>query len=78
MATHGSVGKFEPGTVDWSTYVEQLQYYFSANGVEAADKKSSILLANCGPAIFKLIRSLLPGAGILRAQAFCYCTAIQV
>ena len=94
MATHGSVGTFEPGTVDWSTYVEQLQYYFSANGVESADKKRSILLANCGPATFKLIRSLIApcckyrynflqrsgeaGAGILRAQAVCYCTAIQV
>lgn len=64
MATHGSVGKFEPGTVDWSTYIEQLQYYFSANGVEAEDKKRSILLANCGPATYKLIRSLLPAASV--------------
>ena len=62
MATHGTVSKFEPATEDWSTYIERLKYYFIANGVDTEDKKRSILLANCGPATFKLVRSLVDTA----------------
>jgi hypothetical protein len=60
MATHSTVTRFQPGKDDWSTYIEQLNFYFIANGVtDAAKKKRSILLANCGSAAFKLIRGLL-------------------
>jgi len=59
MATHGTVSKFQPGKEDWSTYVEQLNYYFAANGVTAEETKRSVLLANCGSSTFKLIRSLI-------------------
>ena len=59
MAMHSSVSKFQPGKEDWSTYVEQLNFYFIANGVTTDEKKRSILLSNCGSATFKLIKSLL-------------------
>ena len=56
---HGTVSKFQPGRDDWSTYVEQLDFYFIANGVASEEQKRSVLLANCGSATFKLIKSLL-------------------
>lgn len=59
MAMHGSISEFKPGGKEaWSTYTERLGYYFEANGVQDAGKKRSILLAVCGPATFKLIKSL--------------------
>ena len=59
MATHGTVSKFQPNKEDWSTYVEQLTFYFTTNGVTEDKQQRSILLANCGTATFKLIKSLL-------------------
>ena len=56
---HGTVPPYVPSTEDWSAYIERLSHYFIANGVEDATKKRSILLANCGAATYKLIRSLL-------------------
>ena len=43
MATHGTVSKFQPKKEDWSTYVEQLTFYFAANGVTEDKQQSSIL-----------------------------------
>ena len=69
MATHGTVSKFQPNKEDWSTYVEQLTFYFAANGVTEDKQQSSILLANCGTATFKLIKSLLE-AGKIQTTPF--------
>ena len=44
MATHGSIPKFHAGKEDWSTWIPQLQYYFSANKITD---------------VFKLIHNLL-------------------
>ena len=43
MAMHGSVSKFQPGKKDWSTYVEQLNFYFIANSV-TTDENSTFEL----------------------------------
>ena len=59
MATHGAISKFNPGRDDWSTWIEQLKFYFAANKVTDNDTKRSILLANVAPATFKLAKSLL-------------------
>ena len=59
MATHGSIPKFHAGKEDWSTWIAQLQYYFSANKVTDDDQKRAILLSNVAPSVFKLIRNLL-------------------
>ena len=59
LRTHGSIPKFHAGKEDWSTWIAQLQYYFSANKVTDDDQKRAILLSNIAPSVFKLIRNLL-------------------
>ena len=59
MATHGTVSMFDPSTEDWTTYTERMKHYFVANNVTDADKKRSILLSACGPAMYKVIRNLV-------------------
>ena len=34
MATHGSISEFVPGREDWVSYMEWLEQYFTANGIE--------------------------------------------
>ena len=58
-ATHGSLSQFDSSLEDWSSYTERLGHYFVANDVDDDRKKRSILLAACGPAAYKLIRSLI-------------------
>ena len=59
MATHGTVHPFHPAKEEWSTYIERLSFYFSANDVTTDEKKRSILLSNCGSATFKLVQGLV-------------------
>ena len=56
MATHGTVGPFDPSTETWTSYAERLEQYFIANDV---DKKRAILLSVCGPSTYQPIRNLL-------------------
>ena len=59
MATHGTMSEFKPaGKESWSNYTERLGHYFVANKVTDAEQKRAILLSACGPATFKLIKSL--------------------
>ncbi len=57
-AVHGNL---EPFDQDWSSYAEQLKFYFIANDVTNAVKKRAILLCNCGPKTQKLLKTLVPG-----------------
>ena len=45
MRMASSVGKIEPfdpsNGEEWTYYTEHLEYYFLANGIQAADKKMS-------------------------------------
>ena len=59
MATHGSVSPFGPEKEEWSAYVERLNYYLVANGVEDDAKKVAILMSNSGPTEYGTIRSLV-------------------
>ena len=59
MATHGSVSPFDPEKEEWSAYVECLDYYLVANGVEDDAKKVVILMSNSGPTVYGTIRSLV-------------------
>ena len=62
MAVHGALAAFNPCEEDWSEYSKRLTFYFSANGITMDTKKRAVLLSCCGPAIFRLLRSLvLPG-----------------
>ena len=59
MATaHGSMGTFDPEE-DWYSYVERLEQYCEANGIENAEKKRATLLSCCGPKTYGLIRGLV-------------------
>ncbi len=69
MATHGTVPQFDPSEDGWTTYIERLNQYFIANEVDNAGKKRAILLSNCGPHTFKLIRSLVE-TGTLETTPF--------
>ena len=47
---------------EWGQYIEQLKFYFEANGVADEDKQRAILLSVCGGKTYKLIRSItMPG-----------------
>ena len=62
MAVHGALAAFNPQEEDWSEYSERLTFYFTANGITTDAKKRAVLLSCCGPATFRLLRSLvLPG-----------------
>ena len=59
MATHGTLNAFNPAKEQWTTYAEQLNYYFIANGVKDDTQKCVILLSVCGPETYKTIRSII-------------------
>ena len=59
MATHGTVDAFDSSKEQWSSYTERLEFYFTANGITDAAKKRAILLCNCGPATFTLLKKLI-------------------
>ena len=59
MAVHGALAAFNPQEEDWSEYTERLTFYFTANGITTDAKKRAVLLSCCGPATFRLLRSLV-------------------
>ena len=61
MAVHGALATFNPQEEDWS---ERLAFYFTANGITTDTKKRAILLSCCGPATFRLLRSLVLPKGL--------------
>ena len=59
MATHGIISVFSSSQEPWTSYVERLQQYLEANKIEDADQQRAVLLSVCGPATYRLIRSLV-------------------
>ena len=59
MAVHGALAAFNPKRKDWSEYSERLTYYFTTNEITTGTKKRAILLSCCGPATFRLLKSLI-------------------
>ena len=59
MATYGTVGQFNPKAEKWDFYVERLQEFYVANGIDDAARKRAILNSTVGADTFKLIRDLL-------------------
>ena len=57
------IGKIEPfnpsNGEEWTNYIERLEYYFLANGIQAANKKRVILISVMGPQAYKLLRNLI-------------------
>ncbi len=59
MATHGRLSDFDSALEDWESYVECLDMYFTANDVEASEKRRAILLSAYGAPTYRLIKNLL-------------------
>lgn len=59
MATHGTLTTFDSSTTNWTSYVDQLNYYFVANDIEDDAKQCAILLSACGQSTFATICSLV-------------------
>ena len=56
MASHGPAwlaSEFDPALESWSSYVEQLEFYFTTSMTRA------ILFTDCSPSTFELLRSLI-------------------
>ena len=62
VALYGQVSTFDPETDDWTQYVERLNYYFVANGIDDATKRRAILLSVVGASTYRLIRNLVAPA----------------
>ena len=61
-ALFGTVSEFEEGKEEWTQYVERLEHFFAANGIEDANKKRSVFLSVIGPSSYKLLRNLVAPA----------------
>ena len=59
MAVHGTLAAFDPDEEDWVEYTDRLSYYFTANGIIDGARKRTILISCCGPATFRLMKSLV-------------------
>ena len=59
MAVHGTLAPFNPDKEDWVEYTDRLSYYFTANGITDDARKCTILISCCGPATFRLMKSLV-------------------
>ena len=59
MAVYGHVGEFDRDTDDWKSYIEQMDCFFDANGIDKDDRKRAILLSSCGSQTYRLLRSLV-------------------
>jgi hypothetical protein len=57
MANHGKLEEYD-SQEEWSQYIERLEFYLEANGVDDEDKQRAILLSVCGSKTYKLIRNL--------------------
>ena len=60
MATLGRIEEFDGS--DWQQYVERLEYFFTANGIEDGAKKRAVFLSVVGPATYKTLRNILSPA----------------
>ena len=44
-AVFGQIAEFDKSKEEWPLYAERLEQYFTANGVDNADRKRAILLS---------------------------------
>ena len=62
MASFGKLTEFDMKTSDWMGYVEQLDFFFIANGITDPLWKRAILLSSCGADCCNLFKGLVqPG-----------------
>ena len=85
MATHVKIDEFDPSHKAWATYVERLEFYFIANGIEDPEKKRAVLLTVSGPATYNLSAPMQktggasgPGKVALYPEALSYRAEVSV
>ena len=59
---HGQLGAFDPDAEDWKSYVERMEFYFTANDINVEAKQRAILLSVCGAATYRMIKSIVAPA----------------
>ena len=57
--TLGRVEEFDGNKDDWQQYVERLEYFFIANGIDGADRKRAVFLSLIGQSTYKTLCNLL-------------------
>ena len=57
--TLGRVEEFDGNRDDWPEYVEQVEHFFLANGIDSAEKKRAVFLSVIGPSTYKTLRNLV-------------------
>jgi hypothetical protein len=57
--TLGRVEDFDGNKDDWQQYVERLEHFSVANGIDGAEKKRAVFLSVIGPSTYKTLRNLL-------------------
>ena len=58
-STLGRVDEFDGTRDDWLQYVERMEHFFAANGIDDADKKRAVLLTVVGAATYKTLRNIV-------------------
>ena len=58
--TLGRVDEFDGDKDDWQQYVERLEHFFVANGIDGAEKKRAVFLSVIGSSTYKTFRNLSP------------------
>ena len=58
MATLGKLTEYDPEQEEWGSYVERLEFFFTANDITDAEKKKAILLSSSGSKTYKLFWGL--------------------
>ena len=62
MALFGHIGEFAEGHEEWPHYVERMEHFLSANGIDSNERKRAVFLSVIGPRIYKLLCSLVAPA----------------
>ena len=67
--TFGKIDEFNGENEEWRHYIERMNHFFEANGIEDQEKQRSIYLVSVGAKTYKLIRSLV-APGELKSHTF--------
>ena len=55
----GRIDEFDAAKEEWTQYVERVDHFFAANGIDDAGKKRAALLAGVGATTYRLLWSLV-------------------
>ena len=58
MATFGKLTEHDPEQEEWGSYIEHLEFFFTANDTKDAEKKKAKLLSSSGSKTYKLFCGL--------------------